>query len=132
MIIEKTRAEEASDRKRSGLYNCAQAVACTYADVTGLDVETIKAATSAFGTGMGSMDGTCGALVGAGIVIGMKIADRIKSRSAMKCMMTRFKEANSTTVCRQLKGIDTGVVLRDCNQCVADASRLLEDELNKM
>lgn len=41
--------EEARARKRSGEHNCAQAVACTYSDLAGLDEETLLAATHAFG-----------------------------------------------------------------------------------
>ena len=53
--------EEARARKRSGEHNCAQAVACTYSDLAGLDEETLLAATHAFGAGMATMEGTCGA-----------------------------------------------------------------------
>lgn len=123
------RSIEAAERKRSGRFNCAQAVACTFADCTNLSEEIISAATSAFGTGMGTMEGTCGALVGAGTILGLKINDRVKARASMKNIMTRFKEKNGATVCYQLKGIDTGTPLRDCNGCCADAAELLEKEL---
>ena len=49
--MDKTRSEEAAARKRCGKYNCAQAVAGLYADMVGMDEETINAATSAFGSG---------------------------------------------------------------------------------
>ena len=61
-----SRIEEARARKSSGKYNCAQAVACSYASLTGLDEESLRNATNAYGTGMGNLEGTCGALVGAG------------------------------------------------------------------
>ena len=79
---------------------------------------------------MGTMEGTCGALVGAGTILGLKINDRVKARAARKTIMTRFKEKNGATVCAQLKGIDTGIPLRDCNGCCADAAELLEQELD--
>lgn len=126
----KSRSEQAAERKRSGRYNCAQAVACTYADVAGLDESVIAAATSAFGTGMGTMEGTCGAIVGAGVVAGMVINDRIRARETMKNIMLNFEKKNGATVCRRLKGIDTGCPLRDCNGCCADAASMLEQELN--
>ncbi len=123
------RIEEARGRKASGMFNCAQAVACSYCDVAGLDENAMAAATSAFGTGMGNMEGTCGALVGAGVVLGMKTCDRVKARSLMKVLMERFKENNGSTVCRELKGVGTGKPLRDCNDCVADAARFLQEVL---
>lgn len=125
----KSRSKDAAEKKRSGQYNCAQAVACTYCDIAGCEESVLLAATSGFGTGMGTMDGTCGAIIGAGVVLGMVINDRIKSRAAMKRIMTAFHDKNGATVCRALKGVDTGCVLRDCNGCVADAASLLEREL---
>lgn len=121
-----SRSEQAADRKRSGKYNCAQSVAVTYADITGLDAQTVMAVTSAFGTGMGTMEGTCGALVGAGVVTGALINDRVRARMAMKDIIRAFREKNGATVCRDLKGVGTGCPLRDCNGCVADAAEIME------
>ena len=76
--------EEARARKRSGEHNCAQAVACTYSDLAGLDEETLLAATHAFGAGMATMEGTCGALTGAAVVVGLATGDRARSRVLIK------------------------------------------------
>lgn len=127
-----SKSELAAAKKRSGEYNCAQAVACTYADVVGADESLVRAATSAFGTGMGNMNGTCGALVGAGVILGIRINDRVLSRSAMKRIMTAFQAKNGATICRELKGVGTGCPLRACDGCVADAAQLLEDELRSL
>lgn len=64
-----SRKEQAAELKRCGSHNCAQAVLCTYHDYTGIDEETIKQVGNSFATGMGNMEGTCGALVGAGNVL---------------------------------------------------------------
>ena len=125
-----TRVSKAVELK--GCCNCAQAVACTYCDVVGVDKDFMAAATSAFGSGMGSMDGTCGAIVGAGVVLGLKIRDKNIARSAMKRVIEAFKMRNGATSCRQLKGVGSGLVLRSCNDCVADAAEFLEQELNKL
>ena len=127
-----SRIEEARQKKASGQYNCAQAVACTYADIVGLSPEQMGAVTSAFGTGMGNMKGTCGAIVGAGVVLGLKINDRVKAKMVLKRVMDKFQERNSSTVCGELKGIATGCKLRDCNDCVADAAEFLEEELGRL
>ena len=126
-----SRTEEAKAKKASGKYNCAQAVACTYCDLVGMSADQIGAITSGFGTGMGNMKGTCGAIVGAGVIIGMKCGDRIKAMKAMKRVMDKFQERNSSTICGELKGITTGHKLRECNDCVADAAEFLEDELSR-
>jgi len=124
-----SRAADAAQRKASGQFNCAQAVACTYADICGVDADTMRHMANAFGSGMGCMEGTCGALVGAGMVLGMVKHDRMAAMSAQKRIMARFKEQNGDTVCYRLKGIGTGKPLRACNDCVADAARFLEEEL---
>ena len=36
-----SRVKEVLNKKVSGKYNCAQAVACTYADIAHLDEETV-------------------------------------------------------------------------------------------
>lgn len=120
----------AAERKLSGKYNCAQAVACTYAAAAGIDEDVMMRAAAAFGVGMGNMEGTCGALVGAGLVLGMTGRDRPACMKAMRQMMTEFNEMNGATQCRLLKGLDTGRVLRECHDCVADAARLLERHLD--
>ena len=67
----KTRVEETTKRHQSG-YNCAQAVACTYCDLVGMDEATMFRITEAMGLGMGNMEGTCGAVSGACILAGLK------------------------------------------------------------
>ncbi len=124
-----TRKHLAAEKKRCNSHNCAQAVVCTYCDLFGLSEETAMDIAGAYGTGMGNMEGTCGALVGAGMVIGLASKDRMLSRSRMKEVMTKFKARNGGTRCCELKGIGTGVKLRDCPDCVADASEFLEEYL---
>ena len=78
---------------------------------------------------MGTMEGTCGALVGAGIVLGLATKDRAAARKGMRQVMTQFQQRNGATQCKLLKGVGTGVVLRECTGCVADAAELLEEQL---
>lgn len=122
-----TRKQLAAEKKRCNSHNCAQAVVCTYCDLVGLPEQTALDIAGAYGTGMGNMEGTCGAVVGAGMIIGLATKDRNLSRARMAQLMTRFQERNGATRCRLLKGIDTGKVLRDCPDCVADASEFLEE-----
>ena len=60
-----SKVKEAVQRKMCG-YNCAQAVACTYCDLAGIDEETARDLTQGFAAGIGgSMEATCGAIIGA-------------------------------------------------------------------
>lgn len=47
----------------------------------------------------------------------------------MKVMMEKFQKRNGATQCRLLKGVGTGTALRECPDCVADASEFLEENL---
>ncbi|MBQ2140963.1 MAG: C_GCAxxG_C_C family protein, partial [Acidaminococcaceae bacterium] len=66
-----TRVKETIARHDKG-YNCAQSVACTYADLVGLDEATMFKVTEGLGKGMGGTLATCGALSGACVLAGMK------------------------------------------------------------
>ena len=125
-----TRALEAVNKKKSG-YNCAQAVACSYCDIAGIDEETMKNITQAFVVGMGSMEATCGALIGAAVVIGLVNKNKKDSFADAKTIITKFKEQNKSVICKELKGIGTGEVLRECNDCVMDAAMFLEELLSE-
>ena len=124
-----TRKHLAAEKKRCDSHNCAQAIVCTYADRIGLDDETARNIGNAFAAGMGNMEGTCGALVGAGLVLGMTTKDKAKSMKAMRQVMTQFQQRNGATQCRLLKGVGTKEMLRECPDCVADAAEFLEAQL---
>jgi len=124
-----SRKEIAADLKRSGTHNCTQAVLCAYCDKTGLDEETIMQVGNSFAAGMGNMEGTCGAIVGAGIILGLTTRDKARSVKGMRQIMEKFQQRNGATQCKLLKGADTGNVLRECPLCVADAAEFLEEQL---
>ena len=92
-----TRKHIAAEKLENGTHNCAQAIICTYADLIGIDEETSRNLGNAFGSGMGNMEGTCGALVGAGIVLGLATKDKAKARKAMRQIMTQFQQRNGAT-----------------------------------
>ena len=124
-----TRKHLAAEKKRCNSHNCAQAVVCTYCDLVGLDERTALDIAGAFGTGMGNMEGTCGALVGAGMIVGLATKDRNLSRARMKEIMEKFRQRCGATQCKLLKGVGSGKPLRDCPDCVSDASEFLEEYL---
>ena len=128
----KTRKEIAAEKKRCNSHNCAQAILHTYADMAGLSEGEAMIIAGAFGGGMGNMEGTCGALVGAGLVLGLVNKDRVKSMKHMRRIMNKFQERNGATQCKLLKGVGTKDMLRACPDCVADAAEFLEDELNQL
>lgn len=130
--IMETRKDIAAGKKACGSHNCTQAVCCTYHDFTGIDEETIKHVGNCFAAGMGNMEGTCGALVGAGIVYGLATRNKSLALKGMRQMMEKFRQRNGSTQCKLLKGVGTGKMLRECPLCVADASELLEELLERL
>ena len=123
-----TRKHIAAERKK--VCNCAQAVITTYADLAGISEEEAMNLGNAFGSGLGNMEGTCGALTGTAMVLGLVKRDKVQATLAMRKVMNEFQARNGATQCRLLKGVDTGKVLRSCEGCVADACELLEQHLD--
>lgn len=92
----------------------------------------------AFGFGMGTM-GTCGAVSAMAAVVGMNVSDgnlqmpktKKDCYKDMRMLTDKFTEKNKSIVCRQLKGVDSGEVLRSCDGCISDAVEILEEYLNQ-
>lgn len=134
-----SRIEETITRHDKG-FNCAQAVACTYCDLAGIDEETMFRITEGYGLGMGSMNATCGAVTGACAVVGAlnscgdleKPVSKGATYKLSREITDRFLEKNSTITCKELKGIETGKMIRSCPDCIRDAARILEGVLEKM
>jgi len=108
--------------------NCCQAVVKAFADTVDVDEATLHRLASGFGSGMGTMEGTCGALVGAIMIASL----RAKDGEAMKLsrqILPRFKELCGATLCRELKGVGSGKVLCSCENCVRNAIRAASEAI---
>lgn len=114
---------------RHGKFNCAQAIALAFNDITDIDDDTVYRMTQAFGGGLGGMDGQCGALSGAAVIIGLMYDDKQTAMMKIKRIADTFKDRNGTLICRELKGVDSGESVRSCDDCVRDVSEFLEREL---
>ena len=118
-------------------YNCAQAVAMAFAEEAGIDKELLFKVCEGCGLGMGGMEGTCGAVTGAVILAGLKNSDGNFENPGTKAatyqlsreIVKQFREKNGTSICGELKGIETGKVLRSCPDSIMDAVEIVEDVL---
>lgn len=124
---------------RSKGYNCAQAVACTFCDEVGLTEQTLFSLMEGFGGGMGSHQGTCGAVSGAVAIVGLLTSKgsvdggtKSLSYSRSSAILSEFSRKNGSLVCKDLLGDETGIVLRSCDGCVEDAVRLVHKMLQKV
>lgn len=122
------RCERAVMYKRN--YNCCQAVLLAYAPELGLPEERLLAMGACFGSGMGSMDETCGALCGAQIAQGLLKYDNCRMNPQASQLRAEFEQRCGATRCKDLKGVgsDSGV-LCSCEDCVRHAVNSLEETL---
>lgn len=105
----KNYASEAAALFESG-YNCAQAVAVAFCDVTGLEPQAAAAMASSFGGGMGRMREVCGAVSGmllvAGILYGYDVPgdDDIKAAHYQRVqeMADQFRREAGSIICRDI------------------------------
>ncbi len=126
------RVEKALENHRKG-YNCSQSVACAFCDKTGLSETDLFRVMEAFGLGGGDMQGTCGAVAGAEAIAGIlsstgnldKPNSKQKTYQTSRELNARFREKNGSTICKDLKGVETGKALRSCDGCIEDAARLV-------
>ncbi|MCR5265545.1 MAG: C-GCAxxG-C-C family protein [Cyanobacteria bacterium RUI128] len=117
--MDNKRAEAGVEYKHNGC-NCCQAVLMAYSDLLSTDKDTLMSLGSGFGLGMGCMEGTCGALCGAVAAAGL-INSGENSRAVSKQILNSFKEKCGGTICKDLKGIETGKMLCSCDDCVKNA-----------
>ena len=120
-----TRVDKVAEKHKSG-YNCAQAVACAYCDLVGIDEETMFRMTEGLGLGMGGMEGTCGAVTAACVIAGAP-GSKGATYKISKEIVRRFKEESGSVICKELKGVETGTPAKACPDCVKDAARILEE-----
>ena len=108
-----TREEKAVYYKHNG-FNCCQSVIKAMIDSSDSDKEILTNAASGFAVGMGGMEATCGALIGATMMAGI-VKPGKKSAITAREILNKFQEYSGATICKDLKGKDTGVVLCECD-----------------
>ena len=128
--------------------DCSQVVFSNYAARYGLTEEQANKLTASFGGGSGIGE-TCGAVVGAMMVIGMEYGhkgpDDTENRQMLMAKRAEFfskwKERHQTCMCRELLGYDLtdpeqlkiflekGLMLDLCPMLVTDAADILDEML---
>ena len=137
-LTEKDCVEKALAYHKKG-YNCSQAVACTFCELMGLDESIVFQVMEGFGFGVSDSYGTCGAVTGMAAVAGKLLStahldtpdSKQNTYAKVRELNHTFRQKNGSTICRDLKGMDTGEVLRSCDGCIEDAVRILCKEFLK-
>ena len=109
MTIEE-RAAAAAEYKETGRLNCSQSVIKAFEDKLPVEPETLAQLAAGYGAGMGCMQATCGALIGAVMAAGSVTDGKGTPRTA-RSILTSFQEKSGATICKDLKGVETGKVL---------------------
>lgn len=130
------RVQKALENHRNG-YNCAQAVLCAYADLFGMSERDAYKIAEGFGTGMGGLGDTCGAVTAAFMLTGLKNSNgatgdkttRPDTYKQVRELAESFTAEAGSIICRELKGA-TGKPVYPCQKCVETAARLFEKSLN--
>jgi C_GCAxxG_C_C family probable redox protein len=132
-----------------GDFNCSQSVFSSYATEYGLDRDTALRLATGFGSGMGRLQNTCGAVSGAFMVLGLKhgmgesgdTEARDKTYQLIREFSNRFQEIHGSIICKDLLGCDINTpegkdyydrnefFEKKCFQYVKDAAMILEDIL---
>ena len=124
-------------------YSCAQAVFSAYAEKLGMDRQAALKVSAGFGGGMGRMAGTCGAITGAFMALGLKYGgpdseSKDKTYELVRELADRFRARHGSLECRELLGCDLstpegrerakeqGLHSTVCTQIVRDAAEILE------
>ncbi len=114
------RAEKAVELKNSGMYNCAQSVTAALSDQTELTEEQLKQISAGFCAGMGNLEATCGALIGAGMIAGLKTEGK-GTLGVTKQIQEEFARRCGAIKCKDLKTVTDGRPLCPCEDCVRNA-----------
>lgn len=145
-------AQTAHDNFKSG-YNCAQAVACTFAKELNMREEDVARMVSCFGGGMGKLRQVCGAVSGALFVLGAlkgysdptAVKEKADLYAHVQDFAARFRAEHETLVCRELlKNLalknehtsapdartDEYYRVRPCVRFVESAARIVDEMLN--
>ena len=122
--------EKAVEKHKKGC-NCAQAVACVFADRLGYSEDELFRLTEAFGGGMGGTQGVCGAVSAMVFVAGaiksygidkLPQTNKKESYDSARELMEKFKSEIGTIVCAEIKNKS----LCSCDECIEKGVELLE------
>lgn len=126
-------------------YSCAQAIAIAFAPALGLEEDQAARVSTAFGAGGCGRAGTCGAISGALMVIGLAHgrvraddkAARDRTYELGNKLMADFEKRYGSTECREILGVDIsdpagnqrakneGLFQRVCAGLVGDVAKQL-------
>lgn len=122
-------------------YNCAQAVACAFAPLLGVDEDFCFRMTEGLGGGIATHTETCGALLGGAAVLGLARSNGCADPTSKEQtyvytaqLVKKFEPLYGTTVCSEIRAQDpTGIKpMKVCKDAVGEAARMTADVLDEL
>lgn len=108
-------------------YNCCQSVLLSCADLTDLSEETLARLGAGFLGGMATGKGTCGALVGAQMIMGLKEFKGKQLPGNARDLCQKFEGHCGAVICGVIKGKETGKALCSCDDCIRCGAEMIEE-----
>ena len=115
------RAAAAYELKATGKCNCTQSVVKVFQDKLPVGEDTLMKLTAGYAAGMGCMESTCGALIGAVMVAGILTDGKATPRISRE-LLQKFEDKCGATI---------GKVLCPCPECVRNAVLVLGNVLEE-
>jgi C_GCAxxG_C_C family probable redox protein len=132
-------------------YNCSQSVLSAYSDYLDLDNEFALSVSCGFGSGMGRLQGTCGAVTGAYMVFSVYCSNKFSNNSDRKSnsylmiqeFNNKFIQKHNTTDCKSLLNCDLrteegqqqfyadNLIESVCVNCIKDSVKMIKDQIEK-
>ena len=134
------RKEIAVEKFKKG-YNCCQAVACTYCESFGVKEEDVFRITEGFGSGMGGLKDTCGAVTGMFLTLSLANSagdmtqpklTKMDTYAKFQAAAAKFKEKHPSIYCRDLLTDKGQQPVHCCIRCVEDAAEIVDEFLKDM
>jgi C_GCAxxG_C_C family probable redox protein len=124
------RIKKAVENYTSG-YNCAQSILCAYSSTIGMSESEAYRLAEGFGSGMGGLQETCGAVSGMFTVLSYLNSDGTpgskKTRGItykkVRDSAGKFKDLYGSLICREILLNNDGI---GCVKKVEDAAKILE------
>ena len=122
--------EKAVENHKRGC-NCAQAVACAFAERLGYSEDELFRLTEAFGGGMCGTQGVCGAVSAMVFVAGgiescgidkLPKTNKKESYAFARELMEKFRSEIGTIICGEIKNKQ----ICSCDECIEKAVEILE------
>lgn len=119
--------------------NCCQSVCLAFADKLCIDEEVLFKISEGFGAGMGNLQGSCGALSAAVMIAGLYnsggkdavVRTKSETYKLVSQISNEFVNLAGSMCCKEIKGIETGHVLKSCDGCIETAVYIIKNFIFK-